>query len=96
MPIPPDEFELPSNDDIQSPSFRRALDAVPAGLVIVDRAGAIVLINSAAERMFLYERNQWQGLSLEALVPTAIRPEHSDRVAEFGSSPKSAIDGEGF
>lgn len=87
MPIPPNEFELPSINEIQSPSFRRALDAVPAGLAIVDRAGAIVLINSAAERMFLYERNQWQGLSLDALVPTELRVEHSDRMAEFFKAP---------
>jgi len=82
-----DDRLLPSPDDIRSPVFRRVLDAVPTGLVIVDLAGKIAFANTTAEGMLLYERNQLQGQSIQALVPAAGRPEHSARVDAFLKNP---------
>jgi PAS domain S-box-containing protein len=78
---------LPNPDDIRGIAFRQALDAVPTGLVVVDRAGVIAFINSAAERMFLYERNEWQGRTIEALVPIVRQGAHSALVTAFIQSP---------
>jgi len=82
-----DDRLLPSPDDIRSPVFQRVLDAVPTGLVIVDLAGKIAFANTTAEGMLLYERNQLQGQSIQALVPAAGRPEHSARVDAFLKNP---------
>ena len=32
--------------------FRLAIEAAPAGMIMIDRAGAIVLVNAEAERLF--------------------------------------------
>jgi PAS domain S-box-containing protein len=87
VPNPADERPLPNPDDIRGIAFWQALDAVPTGLVVVDQAGGIAFINSAAERMFLYERNEWQGRTIEALVPVARRGAHSALVAAFIQAP---------
>jgi PAS domain S-box-containing protein len=86
MPTPSDVPQT-SPDDIRSPAFRRALDAVPTGLIAVEPSGAIAFLNSTAERMFLYERNQWQNQMIETLVPAVYRAEHSARAAAFLRAP---------
>ena len=61
--------QQPSLDDIRNPAFQHAFDAVPTGLVIVDPSGTIVFVNSAAEGMLLYERNQLVDQPIQVLVP---------------------------
>lgn len=87
MPNPAEERPLPSPDDIRGAAFRQALDAVPAGLVVVDQAGGIAFINSAGERMFRYERNEWQGQTIESLVPAVRRGKHAALAAGFLKAP---------
>lgn len=89
MPSNAEAHPFPSPDDIQSPAFRQALDAVPAGLVMVDPSGAIAFVNAAAERMFLYERNECQGQRIETLVPSAHRAAHSELAANFLATPSA-------
>lgn len=83
--------QQPSLDDIRSPAFQRAFDAVPTGLVIVDPSGAIAFVNSAAEGMLLYERNQLMGQPIQALVPAAHRAEYSERASTFLKAPLSSM-----
>lgn len=77
------EGPLLGADEIRGPAFRRSLDAVPTALVITDPNGVIDFINSAAESLFLYERNRLQGQPVELLVPVARRSGHSARLASF-------------
>lgn len=56
--------------------FQRAVEASPSGMVAVDAEGAIVLLNSEAERIFGYEHNELLGEPIETLVPEGSRAAH--------------------
>jgi len=56
--------------------FRLAVEACPSGMVMTDRSGAIVLLNTEAERLFGYSRDELIGQSVEILVPTGLRAQH--------------------
>src|SRR5438094_742843 len=56
--------------------FRMLVQAAPNAIVMVDRAGKIVLVNSQAERLFGYSREELQGQSIEMLVPERFRADH--------------------
>lgn len=50
-------------------SFRRALEAVPAGIVLIDSAGVIVFVNLEFESTFGYARVELIGQCMDRLVP---------------------------
>ena len=56
--------------------YRRLLEAAPDGIVEVDGSGRIVLVNSQAERMFGYRREELLGKSVEVLMPERFRGRH--------------------
>jgi PAS domain S-box-containing protein len=63
--------------------FATFLEAVPDALVAVDAGGSIVLVNSRAELLFGYQREELIGQPLELLVPASV-PDHSQlRIAFF-------------
>jgi PAS domain S-box-containing protein len=63
--------------------FATFLEAVPDALVAVDAGGSIVLVNSRAELLFGYQRQELIGQPLELLVPASV-PDHSQlRIAFF-------------
>jgi PAS domain S-box-containing protein len=57
--------------------FRQAVESCPSGLVMNDRSGRIVLINSEAERLFAYRREELIGRPFDILVPVRLRPQHA-------------------
>ncbi len=56
---------------------RALFEAYPDALLLADTAGRIVLANPAAERMLGYGAGKLDGVSVERLVPAAIRPRHA-------------------
>jgi len=56
--------------------YQRLLEAAPDGIVEVDGSGRIVLVNSQAERMFGYGREELLGKSVEMLMPERFRGRH--------------------
>jgi len=56
--------------------YRRLLEALPDGIVEVDVSGRIVLMNSQAERMFGYRREELLGKPVEMLMPERFRGRH--------------------
>jgi protein-histidine pros-kinase len=64
--------------------FHGLLEAAPDAMVIVGESGRIVLINSQAERLFGYARDELYGQPIEVLVPERFRHRHPEyRTAYF-------------
>jgi PAS domain S-box-containing protein len=58
--------------------LRQLLAAVGDAVVVTDGAGAIVLWNPAAERMFGYTEREALGASLDLIIPERLRQRHWD------------------
>jgi PAS domain S-box-containing protein len=69
--------------------FRLAVEAAPTAMVMVNRDGRIVLVNSQAERLFGYPRDRMIGQCIEMLVPERFRARHPGHRAAFFSEPGS-------
>jgi PAS domain S-box-containing protein len=77
-------------------SFQGLLEAAPDAFVCVDRMGRIVLVNSQAERLFDYRREELIGRPVEMLVPDAVRDVHSRHRAHYLCSPVTRPMGAGL
>ena len=57
--------------------FQSVVEASPNGLIMVDRAGRIAMVNREAERLFGYSCDELLGESIEQLVPERAREPHA-------------------
>ncbi|TKC91814.1 PAS domain S-box protein [Trinickia terrae] len=69
--------------------FRLAVEAAPNAMIMVNGEGRIVLVNSQAEKMFGYARDELMGQSIETLVPERFRPRHPGYRDAFFRDPHS-------
>ena len=67
--------------------FRRLLEAAPDAMVIVDRTGRILLVNSQTERMFGYRRDELLHQPVEILIPEHVRGKHAQHRAAYHEAP---------
>jgi PAS domain S-box-containing protein len=68
-------------------TFQDLVEALPDGLVAVDRKGTIVQVNSQAERMFGYSRKELLHQHVEMLVPEDLRSGHEAWRDLYGRHP---------
>jgi len=68
--------------------FRGLLESAPDAIVIVNRDGQIVLINSQTERLFGYTRDELLGKPLEILVPERYRATHTGHRINYFAEPR--------
>lgn len=68
--------------------FRDLVESAPDGIVIIDSDGQISLVNSQAEALLGYSRDQMIGQSVEMLVPEASREGHVAKRNQFISQPE--------
>ncbi|MGC2353485.1 MAG: PAS domain S-box protein, partial [Candidatus Udaeobacter sp.] len=67
--------------------FRLATEASPSGIVVLDDQGRIVLVNTHAEELFGYKREELLGKLIEILVPERFASQHPADRAEFLAAP---------
>ena len=79
----------PSRRDLHNvkSQFGTFLETVPDAMVVVDRHGRIMLLNSRTERLFGYRRDELLGLQVEVLVPERYRHSHSEHRADYSATP---------
>ena len=67
--------------------FRRAVDALPTGILMVDGRGKILLANREAEKQFGYRPDEIVGQTVELLVPGRLRGRHEEERTAYHHSP---------
>jgi len=88
-----------SNGDLNAEARRAVLHLVefgPDAIVIVDRAGQIVLVNATTENMFGYRRSELIGQRVEILVPAGFEKRHSRARHEYLANPHTRPMGVGL
>jgi PAS domain S-box-containing protein len=75
--------------------FRLVVEAAPTAMVMIDRAGKIILVNAQAERAFEYSRGELVGRPVEMLVPARFRGHHPGMRDTFFADPRPRLAGAG-
>lgn len=83
-------------ETIAEKRFRNLLEAAPDAILEVDSSGRIMLANESAEKIFGYTREELYSLTVEDLVPAAMRSGHSRHRDSYVSSPQVRPMGSGL
>src|SRR5258706_6135665 len=68
--------------------FRGLLESAPDAMVIVNKLGEIVLVNSQTENLFGYSRDELLGQRVEILIPSKFHEKHPHHRDGFFSEPR--------
>ena len=75
--------------------FRNVVESAPNGIVLVNQAGIIRLVNAHIETMFGYPREALIGQPVEMLLPQALRAAHVGHRQRFFTAAQTRAMGEG-
>lgn len=68
--------------------FRGLLESAPDAMVIVDKTGSMVLVNTQTERLFGYTRGELLGHSVDMLVPARFQDKHPSHRTNYFREPR--------
>jgi PAS domain S-box-containing protein len=77
-------------------TLRRLLESLAEGVILVNRAGTILLVNHRIEELFGYSRDEMIGCPLDVLLPPRLSSAHAQHVAAFFRNPRVRPMGHGF
>jgi PAS domain S-box-containing protein len=75
--------------DLNAAISRLAVEACPGGILAVNSAGVIVMVNREIERLFGYTRDELHGQSVDILLPKNLRGRHAGHRAAFMAHPNA-------
>ena len=91
-------IEAQSNLAATQQALKRAtafLEAAPGGMLVVDAAGIIQLVNTETERLFGWPRTELLGQSVERLLPETVRQIHAQQRHAFHGETSARLMAEG-
>ena len=75
--------------------FRLVVEGAPTGMIMVNKAGLILLVNAQIEKVFGYDRSELLGQTMELLVPERFRKMHPGHRDGFFAAPTQRAMGTG-
>lgn len=84
-----------SDRSLAEEKFRLAVEACPNGMVMTDRDGMMVMVNTEIEQQFGYLRDELIGKSAEMLVPARLRNQYVLQREAFNRRPLTRRIGSG-
>lgn len=75
--------------------FERVVESAPNAMVMVNGDGRIEMVNTQAERVFGYSRDELLGKPVDELVPERFRHHHADLRGSYLAEPRSRPMGAG-
>ncbi|MGI2065741.1 CHASE domain-containing sensor histidine kinase [Shewanella sp. MF08487] len=81
------ESQLTSELIANEKRFRLVIEASPSALLMADKTGCITLVNTHAERLFGYARDELLGRSINMLLPESLRNSHQQHMSHYLVQP---------
>ena len=75
--------------------FRQIVDSAPNAMVMISDQGIVEMINTQAEKLFGYSRDEILGQPVEILVPSRMRDRHPEMRSFYFVNPQSRPMGKG-
>lgn len=69
--------------------LEQVFETMPDAIVVVNRDGRILLVNTQAEKLFGYGREELMGQAVEMLVPERFRERHADHRTDYAATPNN-------
>ena len=88
--------EVPVGSALTDDALRRAIDAAPDGVIVVDEAGTMVFVNPMVEALFEYGHHDLVGMSIDQLLPEQMRRSHTSHRADYMANPRTRVMGSGY